>query len=72
MTFLVAESPNPTVWPIGSILSFEATAKLMRLEAADLTLMCEDAAHLRDDGFCLEVQKGAAGAEEASTAAPKA
>jgi hypothetical protein len=59
MKFIIAESPNPRIWPVGKVLTLEIAAELLRLKVADITLLCQNAARVREQGFCLEVQKAA-------------
>ena len=59
MKFIIAESPNPTLWPAGKVLTFRKAAQLLRMDAADMALLCHTATHVRDQGFCLEVRKDA-------------
>jgi hypothetical protein len=57
MRFIIAETPNPTTWPVGKVLTLEVAAELLRLNPSDMTLLCENAARVREHGFCLEVHK---------------
>ena len=67
MKFIIAQSPNPRTWPVGKVLTLETAAELLRLKAADITLLCQNAARVREQGFCLEVQKNAKDEDGAKT-----